>query len=221
EKTYGIKTTKDNRELVKHCETIVLSVKPQYFKQVVPDMQGLITEKSRILSIMAGITTQRIEDALGVKAHIVRIMPNTPALVGSGMAAVCAGTYAEAADLELAHRIFEAVGSAIQVEEHLIDAVSGVSGSGPAYVYVMIQALADGGVRMGLDRKTALLLAAETVKGSAQMVIESGEHPEALKDKVCSPGGTTIEAMYRLEKAGFRAALMEAVQVAAEKAAKL
>lgn len=221
EQKHGIKTTKDNRELVKHCETVVLSVKPQYFKQVVPDLQGLITENSRILSIMAGITTQRIEDALGVKAHIVRIMPNTPALVGSGMAALCAGTYAETADLELARRIFESVGSAIQVEEHLIDAVSGVSGSGPAYVYVMIQALADGGVRMGLDRKTALQLAAETVKGSAQMVLESGEHPEALKDKVCSPGGTTIEAMYRLEKAGFRAALMEAVQVAAEKAAKL
>ncbi len=221
EKAFGIRTSESNKELIENCETLVLSVKPQYFKHVVPDLQGLVHENSRILSIMAGITTRRIEEALGVKARVVRIMPNTPALIGSGMAAICAGTYAQEADLALAHRIFESVGSAIQVEENLINAVSGVSGSGPAYVYVMIQALADGGVRMGLDRKTALRLAAETVKGSAQMVLESGDHPEDLKDKVCSPGGTTIEAMFVLEKAGFRAAMMEAVQAAVEKADKL
>jgi pyrroline-5-carboxylate reductase len=211
----------DNQAVFKACEAIILSVKPQYFEYVLPDILPLVSDQTRILSIMAGISTDRIEKALGVKAHVVRIMPNTPALVGSGTAAICGGTYADQADIALARQIFAAVGSVVEVEERLINAVSGVSGSGPAYVYVMIQALADGGVRMGLGRQLATQLAAETVRGSAQMVLNSGEHPEALKDKVCSPGGTTIEAMYSLEKAGFRAALMEAVQVSTEKANRL
>jgi len=218
---FGINVCTENQTVMVNTDAQVLAVKPQYFNNVLPDILPLVTHDSRIFSIMAGITTERIEQALKVNAHVVRIMPNTPALVGLGTTAVCAGRYADENDLALAHDIFSAVGSVTEVEERLINAVSGVSGSGPAYVYVMIQALADGGVRMGLSRQLALKLAAETVRGAAQMVLESGDHPEALKDKVCSPGGTTIEGIYALEKAGFRQALMEAVAVATQKASQL
>jgi pyrroline-5-carboxylate reductase len=221
QKKYNIQVCSDNQTVMKHTDVQVLAVKPQYFSLVLPDIVPLVSEDTHILSIMAGITTQRIEQALDVKAHVVRVMPNTPALVGSGTTAICAGSYADEADLALARQIFAAVGSVVQVEERLINAVSGVSGCGPAYIYVIIQALADGGVRMGLSRKLALQLAAETVRGAAQMVLESGEHPESLKDKVCSPGGTTIEAMYALEKAGLRFAMMEAVAVSTQKAEQL
>lgn len=218
---YKIKALDDNQLVAKDNPYLVLAVKPQYFANVLPDLQAALPEEACVLSIMAGITTARLEGALGEARRVVRIMPNTPALVGWGTAAVSPGQNAQKEDLALARQIFSAVGSVFEVEEKLINAVSGVSGSGPAYVYVMIQALADGGVRMGLSRALAQQLAAETLRGAAQMVLNNPDHPEALKDKVCSPGGTTIEAIYALEKAGFRAALMEAVQVSTEKADKL
>lgn len=218
---YKITTLNDNQQVARGNSYLVLAVKPQYFAAVLPDLQAALLDEGCVLSIMAGITTARLEEALGKERRVVRIMPNTPALVGMGTAAVSPGQNALKEDVALARQIFAAVGSVVEVEEKLINAVSGVSGSGPAYAYVMIQALADGGVRMGLSRPLAQQLAAETLRGAAQMVLNSADHPEALKDKVCSPGGTTIEAIFALEKAGFRAALMEAVQVSTEKAEKL
>lgn len=239
---YGITVTGDNKELVNACNVLVLAVKPQYYGSVVPELQKVLRSEHRIISIMAGITTARMEEDLrswkkvprkavidtaqpakptGEILSIIRVIPNTPAVVGAGITAICAGSQVEQADMDLAKQIFSAVGSVVDAEEHLINAISGVSSCGPAYVYMMIQALADGGVMMGLPRHLAHKLAAEMVRGAAQMVLEDTGHPEELKDKVCSPGGTTIEGVYALEKAGFRGAVMEAVKVGTEKFSRM
>jgi pyrroline-5-carboxylate reductase len=225
EEQYGVAAAADNRELAKACGVLVLAVKPQYYPNVAPDLQEVLRPDHRIISIMAGVTISRLEKDLcahsGDCLSVIRVMPNTPALVGAGVTAICAGSRVKPEDAALAKRIFSAVGTAVETEEHLINAFSGVASCGPAYVYMMIEALADGGVMMGLPRGLALQLAAEMVRGSAQMVISGAGHPEELKDKVCSPGGTTIEGVYALEKAGFRGALMEAVRVSTEKYSRL
>ena len=173
------------------------------------------------MSIAAGVSLAKLEAAAPAGTRFVRVMPNTPALVGASASAYAVGTHATRADATLVHRLLAAVGLALEVKEKLLDAVTGVSGSGPAYAFLMIEALADGGVAAGLPRDIAQKLAAQTLMGAAKMVLETGQHPGALKDAVCSPGGTTIEAMHELEKGGVRAALITAVRVAADKAKKL
>ena len=164
---------------------------------------------------------KQLADGLGLAARIVRVMPNTPCLVGASASGFAPGPTATAEDAALVERLFGAVGKAVRVPEHLLDAVTGLSGSGPAFVYVMIEALADGGVRVGLPRDVALALAAQTVLGSAKMVLETGQHPGALKDAVASPGGTTIAGLHALERAGIRAGLMDAVEAATKRAEEL
>mgnify|MGYP000901791728 CR=1 FL=1 len=220
-KTYGIRTVEQNTEILKNCDPVVIAVKPQYFPAIQAELENCEKKNLRVISIMAGISIRRLQEVLRPDARVLRAMPNTPAMIGEGVTALCADEKVEAVDLELAKKIFSSIGKVYEIEERLIDAFAGVAGCGPAYAYMMIQALADGGVRMGLPRQLAQDLAAEMLRGSAGMVLAGKGHPEELKDKVCSPGGTTIEGVYALEKAGFRAALMEAVQVSTEKSARL
>ena len=210
---YGVETIEDN-QAVAAAEVILLAVKPQIFTAVVA---GLDAEKLRqrsplVLSIMAGTPLNHLE-AVFPACPIVRAMPNTPATVGAGMTAISPGQHALPHHLVLARRIFEAVGEVVEVPESLLDAVTGLSGSGPGYVAVMVEALTDGGVAAGLPRAIAAKLALQTVKGTAQL-LESGLHPAELKDRVTSPGGTTIAGIAQLERSGFRSALIEAVRAA-------
>lgn len=208
---FGIVTTSDNSEVFKQAEIIVLAIKPQYLKKALVDLKDKPAENKIVISIVAGITIGFLEKYLG-QIPIIRVMPNTPSLVGLGMAAISQGSFATTLQLETAEEIFKAVGETVVVPENLIDAVTGLSGSGPAYVYQFIEALADGGVLAGLPRNTAYLLATQTVIGAGEMVRKTGLHPGELKDRVTSPGGTTINGIKALEKAGFRAAVMDAVE---------
>ena len=178
-----------------------------------------MTAKHLIVSIAAGVTLEQLEEAVGGKTRVIRVMPNTPALVGEGAAGFARGRHAKAADAKLAKQMLEAVGVAVEVPERLINAVTGLSGSGPAYGFQMIEAMSDGAVAAGLPRDLATPLAAQTLLGAAKMVLETGEHPGKLKDMVTSPGGTTIEGLHEMEAAGVRDGLMNAVRAAADKAA--
>ncbi|MFO0935684.1 MAG: pyrroline-5-carboxylate reductase [Gemmataceae bacterium] len=217
----GIATFATNAEVVPHVELIVLAVKPQAMGGVLAEIKPLIGPRHLIVSIAAGVTISQLSEALGSSTRIIRVMPNTPCLVGASAAGIAAGAQASADDAALVKSLFTAVGVAHLVPEYQLDAVTGLSGSGPAYVYVMIEALADGGVRAGLPREVALALAAQTVLGSAKMVLETKQHPGALKDAVASPGGTTIAGLHALEQAGFRGALMDAVLAASNRAREL
>jgi len=188
---------------------------------VLGEISNRVTERHLIISIAAGVTLAKLGAALKKDARIVRVMPNTPALVSASASAFSLGKGAKSDDAALAQRIFSAVGVAYQVKESLLDAVTGLSGSGPAYAYLIIEALSDGGVAAGLPRDVATKLAAQTMLGAAKMVLETGQHPGALKDMVTSPGGTTIEGLHELEKGGVRGALVNAVRAAAEKSRKL
>jgi len=212
----------DNGQVLAHAEIIFLAVKPDQIAEVVSGVSArLETQRHLLVSIAAGVSLTKLEAAAPAGTRFVRVMPNTPALVGASASAYALGSHASRADAETVHRLLAAVGLALEVKEKLLDAVTGVSGSGPAYAFLMIEALADGGVAAGLPRDIAQKLAAQTLLGAAKMVLETGQHPGALKDAVCSPGGTTIDAMHELEKGGVRAALISAVRVAAEKARKL
>jgi len=178
-------------------------------------------ERHLVISIAAGVTIQTLADELGSAVRLVRVMPNTPCLVGASATGYSPGLTATQADVELVGKLFSAVGKAYRVSEPLLDAVTGLSGSGPAYVYLMIEAMADGGVRCGLPRDVAQSLAAQTVLGAAKMVLETGQHPAALKDAVASPGGTTIAGLQVLERAAFRAAAIDAVEAATRRAQEL
>jgi pyrroline-5-carboxylate reductase len=218
--TYGVSTTDDNATLAQWADVLVLAVKPQVADQALASIAGSVGD-ALVISIAAGITTQRIEAALPKGTHVVRAMPNTAAMALAAATAVAPGRHAEPADLQLARSLFESVGRCVVVPEASLDAVTGLSGSGPAYVMLFIEALADGGVKAGLPRDVALMLAAQTVYGAAKLQLESGEHPAVLKDRVTSPGGTTIAGLGRLEAAGIRGALIDAVVAASERSREL
>lgn len=218
---FGVVTVPDNEKLVGDAGIIVLAVKPFVVGEVLATTGGRVTEGHTVISIAAGITTSFIERMLVGKVPVIRVMPNTPALVGAGATAVCRGRWATEQHLELALAMFGAVGRAVAVPEKLMDAVTGLSGSGPAYMYIIAEALADAGVRVGLPRDVALTLAAQTMLGSARMILETGRHPGVLKDMVTTPGGTTIEGLFALEEGGLRAALARAVERAAARSRQL
>ena len=220
-KDAGIKTTAANAEVLKFASVIVLAVKPDQVNDVLAEARAHFTEKHLLISIAAGVTLARMEAALPAGARVIRVMPNTPALVGASASALASGKSATAEDAQLALKLFSSVGVALQVKESLLDAVTGLSGSGPAYAFLMIEALSDGGVAAGLPRDIATRLAAQTLLGSAKLLLETGQHPGALKDMVTSPGGTTIEGLHELEKAGVRGALINAVRAATDKSKKL
>jgi len=213
----GAKVTASNTDVVKRARVIFVAVKPDQVVNVLTEARSELTNDHLVISIAAGVSLAKLEGTLSVGARVVRVMPNTPALVGASATAFSLGKGASNADAELAEKLFSAVGVALQVKESLLDGVTGLSGSGPAYGYIIIEALADGGVAAGLPRDTATKLAAQTMLGAARMVLESGLHPGALKDMVASPGGTTIEGIHELEKGKVRGALMNAVRAAAEK----
>jgi len=204
------------------CDVILLCTKPIDVRSALGQVSDAVSGKSvLVISIAAGITVSALEDSVSDNIRIVRAMPNTPALVGKGAAGFCLGTRALPEDKETARQLLASVGLAVEVPERLMDAVTGLSGSGPAYVYLIIEALADGGVTAGLPRASALLLAAQTVAGAAAMVLETGEHPAVLKDMVTSPGGTTLAGLAELERHGLRAALADAVGAATRRATEL
>ena len=221
QKETGGRTTAYNPDVLNFADVIVLAVKPDQVAAVLADMKSGFTEKHLLISIAAGVPTARLERGLGEGMRVIRVMPNTPALVGASATALALGSFATRQDGELALKLFSSVGVAYLVREPLLDAVTGLSGSGPAYAYMIIEALSDGGVAAGLPRDISTRLAAQTMLGAARMVLETGFHPGALKDMVTSPGGTTIEGVHELERAGVRGALMSAVRAAAEKSRKL
>jgi pyrroline-5-carboxylate reductase len=220
-KEVGSKTTASNAEVAKFADVLVLAVKPDQVSGVLADIRDRFTEKHLLISIAAGVPIAKMEASLGGTARVIRVMPNTPALVGASASAYALGKSARPEDGELAQKLFSSIGVAFQLREYLLDAVTGLSGSGPAYVYLFIEGLSDGGVAAGLPRDIATKLAAQTVLGSAKMVLDTGLHPGALKDMVTSPGGTTIEGLHELEKGNFRASAISAVRAATEKSRKL
>jgi len=221
--TYGIEVTNDNRSLAHRCDILVLAVKPQYIDQVLADMAEAVDESLLIVSIAAGITTERIGAAFGDKnVRIIRVMPNAPALVLEGASALFAGKNATEDDMQIARGIFETVGKTVVVQsEELMDVVTGLSGSGPAFVFMMIEALSDAGVQLGLARKVSNLLASQTVFGAAKMFIKTGRHAGELRDLVATPGGTTFAGLRELERGTFRSTVMDAVEAASLKSKAL
>jgi pyrroline-5-carboxylate reductase len=220
-KAYGIIVQKSNKDAMSQADVVLLCVKPQVMDKLLEEVAPAAGSGKLVISIAAGITLARIEKALTANPRVVRVMPNTPALVLAGAAALAGGKNATGDDLAVAQSIFNSVGRAVVVEEKLMDAVTGLSGSGPAYVFMIIDALSDAGVKAGLPRQLALELAAQTVYGSAKMVLETGEHPGKLRDMVTSPGGTTIEGLHALEKGKLRATLMNAVEAATARSREL
>ena len=221
EAEYGIKSHTDNRELVEWANLVVLAVKPQVMDRALDQIAGAIRPGTLVVSIAAGVPIRSLEARLPDTVRVVRAMPNTAAIVLSGATGIAPGSRATEADLEVARALFDATGRSVILEESLIDAVTGLSGSGPAYVMLMIEALADGGVKVGLHRDTALMLAAQTVSGSAKLLLDTGEHPGRLKDMVTSPGGTAIAGLHTLESGGLRRTLIDAVEVATRRAQEL
>jgi len=217
----GVNVSLNSSELMKDADVVVLAVKPNIYKPVLEEIKGSVRKDQIIVTIAAGINLAFVEDVLGQDKRIVRTMPNTPALVGEGMTAVVPGNGSGQEDLKTVVEIFKGIGKVEVVPEYLIDAVIGISGSAPAYVYMFIEAMADGAVLGGMPRDKAYRFASQAVLGSAKMVLESGMHPGELKDMVCSPGGTTIEAVKSLEKNGFRGVVMDAVEACMEKSIKM
>lgn len=213
----GIVLCNSIEEVVKNCDALILAIKPDGFAEALEDISpALDRQRTVLISIAAGISTAYLE-SMCVGAKVVRVMPNTPALVGYGMSALCRNSLVTDREFEAVMTIFRAVGKAEEISESMMDCVVGVSGSSPAYVYLFIEALADGAVAQGMKREQAYTFAAQSVLGAAKMVLSTGIHPGILKDMVCSPGGTTIEAVQSLERNGFRNAVMEAVEAASNK----
>ncbi|WP_447973467.1 pyrroline-5-carboxylate reductase [Nitrospira sp. Kam-Ns4a] len=217
---FGVRVGASNAEAAAWAELIVLAVKPQVLGQVLEEIAPVAGPRL-VLSIAAGVPIGRIASRIQNGGRVVRVMPNAPALVRAGVSALAFGPGVTEVEAETARRLFEAVGAVVVVEERLMDAVTGLSGSGPAYVCLVVEALADGGVKMGLPRTVAERLAAQTVLGAARMLVESGEHPAKLKDRVASPGGTTIAGLAELEQAGVRASLIAAVEAATRRSEAL
>jgi pyrroline-5-carboxylate reductase len=217
---HGVQVRAANHEVVGLSDVVVLAVKPQVMADALRGIRDVLT-KQLMISVAAGITISRIRDLCGSAARIIRAMPNTPAMVGEGSTALAIGPNVEEDAVDCAGAIFRSVGRVVTIQESLMDAVTGLSGSGPAYVFLMIEAMADGGVKMGLPRDTAALLAAQTVLGAARMVLETGQHPARLKDQVASPGGTTMAGLHRLEQGGLRAVLIDAIETATKRSQEL
>src|SRR3954471_21657349 len=218
---YGIKTFSDNRQLAAVSNLVVLAAKPQVIDRVLDQMADAFGPDTLLVSIAAGVPIRSLEARLPEYVRVMRAMPNTAAIALAGATGIAPGSRATPADIEVTKALFEAIGRAVVLDESLIDAVTGLSGSGPAYVMVIIEALADGGVKVGLHRDTALLLAAQTVYGSAKLLLETGEHPGRLKDMVTSPGGTAIAGLHTLESGGVRRTLIDAVETATKRAIEL
>ena len=220
-KETGSSAVKSNTEVLEKSQIVTLSIKPQQMGSVLTELQGKVTAEHLVVSIAAGVSVATITRALGQDCRVVRVMPNTPCLVGASASGFAIGGAATREDAELVERMLSTVGVAIEVPEKLLDAVTGLSGSGPAYVYQIIEALSDGGVCVGLPRDIATKLAAQTVFGAAKMVLESELHPGELKNAVASPGGTTIAGLHTLEKGGLRGCLMDAVLAATRRSQEL
>ena len=218
---YGVETFADNVEACDRAELVFLSVKPQIVDPVLEEIAAAVDPKKLVVSIVAGVSSAAMARKLGAGVRVVRAMPNTAALVGAAATAIARGAHATDADLEQARKIFQSVGTVSVIEEHLMDAVTGLSGSGPAFLFLVVEALSDGGVKMGLPRQVATTLAAQTLIGAGRLVLETGEHPGYLKDQVTSPGGTTIAGMHALEAAGVRGALIAAVEAATRRSHEL
>jgi pyrroline-5-carboxylate reductase len=217
----GVTVFDSNVRVAHKSDVLILAVKPKDMPHVLAHVRHAITPDHLVISIAAGVSLATLAESLGPDRRLVRVMPNTPALVGAGAAAYCLGPKAREGDEAIVQACFNAVGRSFRVPESLLDAVTGLSGSGPAFVYTVIEALSDGGVRVGLPREIATSLAAQTVLGAAKMVLETGLHTGVLKDQVTSPGGTTIAGLHALERGAFRAALIDAVEAATRRSAEL
>ncbi|NLI60841.1 MAG: pyrroline-5-carboxylate reductase [Clostridiales bacterium] len=217
----SVTPARSNSDLIKRCKIIIIAVKPNVYKRLLDEIVDSITKQHLLISIAAGISTDFINKKIDNRCKVIRVMPNTPALIGEGMSVICSNSELNKYESKMIHSIFSSLGRVEMVDEALINGVTAISGSSPAYIYMFIEALADGGVMMGLPRDQAYRIAAQSVLGSAKMVLELNEHPAVLKDMVCSPGGTTIEAIYTLEKNSFRGSVMEAVRNCALKAEQI
>lgn len=220
-KEYGINAVNSEKELAKNCDIIILSVKPHIIPIVLKNLSGNVKKDTIILTIAAGISISVIENALGEDKKVVRTMPNTPAQVLSGMTAVTFNKNIENSEKEIIFKLLNSFGKSVEIEEKLMHAYTGISGSLPAYVYMFMEALADGGVLCVMPRNKAYEIVAQTVAGSAKMLLETGKHPGQLKDEVCSPAGTTIEAVRVLENGNFRGNVIEAVVACTEKSKEM
>ncbi|MFO7765443.1 MAG: pyrroline-5-carboxylate reductase [Pelovirga sp.] len=221
QQAFGVALTENNPELVAMCEIVVLAIKPQIVDEVLREIVPTWNDNKLMVSILAGVTCASIERKFAGSPRVVRVMPNTPALVGEAASTICRGTHAGKEDVQIVRELLESVGIVQLIDERQMDAATGLSGSGPAYIYTVIEALADGGVREGLRRDVAHALAVQTVVGAALMVRETKEHPAILRDRVCSPGGTAITGVSTLEKKGLRTTLMEAVSASAARSREL
>ncbi|MFZ0301653.1 MAG: pyrroline-5-carboxylate reductase [Terracidiphilus sp.] len=218
---WGVDVGTDNVEAARQADLILIAVKPFQVPDLIAEIKPALTKDKTVVSIAASVKTKAIEEASGLDIGVIRAMPNTPSALGAGIAALCRGRFVSAAQMELAQRIFETVGRTVIVEEKHMDAVTGLSGSGPAYIYIIIEALAEAGVKVGLPRDIATQLAAQTAYGSAKMVLETGYHPALLKDAVTTPAGCTIDGILELEEGGLRVTLIKAVMRATERARQL
>jgi len=217
---YGIHTTSSNRDVAMSCEILILSVKPQYYEAVIREVRGDVSDGTVIVTIAPGITTKQLSGMFNKAPKLIRTMPNTPALIGEGMTGICRNHLVTDEELADVCDLFASFGKTEIVDEALMDAVVAVSGSAPAYVFILIEAMADAAVLGGIARSQAYTFAAQAVAGSAKMVLETGRHPGELKDMVCSPGGTTIEATRILEKQGFRSSVIEAMKACMKKSSE-
>lgn len=214
---FKINSTINNKEIVKNSNIIILSIKPYMFEDVINEIKDDLTEDKLIISVAAGITIAKLEQLISNKHKIVRSMPNTPALVGQAMSAICPNKNVTKEDMKICEKIFESFGECVEISEKDFHAFIALCGSSPAYVFMFIEAMADGAVKLGIPRNKAYKMAAQSVLGSAKMVLDTGKHPGELKDAVCSPSGTTIDAVVELEKLGFRSSVIEAMDKCAEK----
>nr|XP_011451949.2 pyrroline-5-carboxylate reductase 2 [Crassostrea gigas] len=220
-KEQGIRISRSNLEIVENSDLIIIAVKPHVVSPILQEVSSKVTREKLFLSIAAGVTLETLEKNLPSQTRVIRAMPNTPALVQTGATVIAPGSSVLQGDRELIQGLFRTIGICEVGTEEQLDAVTGLSGSGPAYGFLAIESLADGGVKMGLPRDLAQKLAAQTLLGAAKMVLESGKHPGQLKDEVCSPGGTTIAAIHKLEETGFRSSLITAVETATNRAKEL
>ena len=218
---WGVEVSTDNRAAAEQADLILLGVKPFQAIELIETIRTALTPKKTIVSFAASVTTRAIEAAAGIDIGVIRAMPNTPSALGAGAAALCRGRFVSEEQMELARRIFETVGRSVIVDEKHMDAVTGLSGSGPAYIYIIIEALAEAGVKVGLPRDVATQLAAQTAFGAAKMVLETGYHPALLKDAVTTPAGCTVDGILELEEGGLRVTLIKAVMRATERAKQL